>query len=581
MKLIYRIWRVLGGDRRLMVWSVIFGLLFSGLGIVPPLLVGRMVRWLQSGAAASDFFWLGLLLGGVYLLRGLTRYLYGLMSHVAAYRTLHRLTNQTYAHLQNMPPAFVNRRHTGNLVARSLGDVEAVEDFIAHGIPETLLAIVIPITMSCVLLLINWRLALISLIPLPFVAAVVYIITTQTHNHWRGVRRRFAEVSARIQDHLAGLTVIQSFVRETEQAERVEQQSRQYRDTIIHANRWSLVPAGVIEAASGAGLVLIIWSGAWMVGPAGSPQFLRVEVADLVVFLMYLGQIFLPFLRLANLTENLQKAAASAERVFELLDTQPTVVDRDDARVPADPRFDLAFDHVFFQYQPAQPVLQDVSFRIGAGETVALVGVTGVGKTTACQLIVRFYETDDGCIRLGGADIRTLPLEYLRRHVAMVSQDVFLFQGSIRENLLLGKPTASDEELQQAVAAAHADAFIASFPDRLDTIVGERGIRLSGGQKQRLSIARALLKDAPVLLLDEATSAVDPETENQIKLALARVTAGRTVLVVAHRQSTIMSADRLVVLDGGRVVEVGTYDELVAAGGCFARFCRLREDALT
>ena len=563
-----------------MVWSVVYGLLFTGLGIVPPLLVGRMVRWLQSGAAARDFLWLGLLLAGVYLLRGVTRYLYGLMSHVAAYRALHRLTNQTYAHLQTMSPAFVNRRHTGNLVARSIGDVEAIEDFIAHGIPETMLAIVIPVTMSIVLLLINWQLALVSLIPLPIVAAVLYIITTRTHNHWRGVRRRFAEVSARIQDHLAGLTVIQSFVREAEQAERVERQSRQYRDSIIYANHWSLVPAGVIEAASGAGLVLILWSGAWMVGPSGATGLLKVEVADLVVFLMVLGQIFLPFLRLANLSENLQKAAASAERVFELLDTRPTIVDHAEAEVPAERRFGLAFDHVSFSYQAGQPVLQDVSFRIDEGETVALVGVTGVGKTTVCQLTVRFYDPDEGCIRLGGCDSRSLPLEYLRRNVALVSQDVFLFQGTIRENLLLGKPTATESELRAAVAAAQVEQFVDSLPDQLDTLVGERGIRLSGGQKQRVSIARALLKDAPVLMLDEATSAVDPETESQIKSALARVTAGRTVLIVAHRQSTIMSADRLIVLDGGRVVEVGTYDELATAGGCFSRLCRLREDAL-
>ena len=562
-----------------MAWSVVFGLLFTGLGVVPPLLVGRMIRWLDTGASSGAFLVLGLLLAAIYLLRGVTRYLYGLMSHIAAYRTLHRLTNRTYSHLQSMPPGFVNRRHTGNLVARSIGDVEAIEDFIAHGIPETMLAIVIPITMSVVLLVINWRLALISLLPLPVVAAIVYLITTRTHNHWRGVRRRFAEVSARIQDQLAGLTVIQSFVREVQQAQQVEQQSRRYRDSIIYANKWSLVPAGVIEAASGAGLVLILWSGSLMVNRSGAPGPLTVDVADLVVFLMVLGQIFLPFLRLANLTENLQKAAASAERAFELLDVQPTIFDRPTAVIPEERRFDLEFDQVSFSYLTDQPVLQGVSFHIDEGESVALVGITGVGKTTACQLIVRFYDVDQGSIRLGGYDVGDLPLAYLRQNVAFVSQDVFLFQGTIRDNLLLGKPTAEEHELQAVLEAAHADEFIRHFPDGLETVVGERGVRLSGGQKQRLSIARALLKDAPVLLLDEATSAVDAETENLIKRALAQVTAGRTVLIVAHRHSTIMSADRLVVLDGGRVVEVGTYEELANAGGCFARFCQSRASA--
>ncbi|MCH2125203.1 MAG: ABC transporter ATP-binding protein/permease [Pirellulaceae bacterium] len=575
-----RIWKLLRHDRRLMMWSVFFGLLFTGLGIIPPLLVGRMIRWIQSEAPVRDFFLLGGVLATIYLLRGVTRYFYGVTSHIAAFRTLHRLTNETYAHLQKMSPAFVNRQHTGNLVARSLGDVEAVEDFIAHGIPETMLAIVIPVTMSIVLFLIHWQLALISLLPLPFIATAVFVIASRTRNHWRGTRRRFAEVQARIQDHLSGLTVIQSFVQETEQARKVRIQSADYRDTMIYANKWSLVPAGIIEAASGAGLVLIVCAGSWIVRPATDATSLPVEVADLVVFLMYLGQIFLPFLRLANLTENLQKAAASAERVFELLDTKPTIVDHPQAAVPATSKFDLEFANVSFGYQSDQSVLREVSFRVEEGETVALVGMTGVGKTTACHLIVRFYDVDEGVIRLGGTDVRNLPLEYLRHQVAMVSQDVFLFHGTIGDNLRFGKPTATEEELAAAVQASQSQEFIDLLPQGLDTIVGERGVRLSGGQKQRVSIARALLKDAPVLLLDEATSAVDLETENCIKRALARVTAGRTVIVVAHRQSTIMAADRLVVLEQGRVVETGNYDDLMDAGGLFARLCQRNEDAL-
>ena len=575
-----RMWNLLQGDRRLMIWSVAFGVMFTGVGIIPPLLVGCMIRWLESGAAARHFFLLSVALVSVCLLRGVLRYLYGVTSHIAAFRTLHRLTNDTYAHLQTMSPSFVNRHHTGNLVARSLNDVEAIEDFIAHGIPETMLAIVVPITMGAVLFLINWQLALISLVPLPIIAGLVYTIASQMRNYWRGTRQRFAKVQATIQDHLSGLTVIQSFVREKQQARRVQEQSREYRDTMIYANKWALVPAGIVEAASGAGLVLIVCAGAWMIGPTGTQGSLNIEVADLVVFLMYLGQIFLPFLRLANLTENLQKAAASAERVFELLDTRSAIVDRSDAAIPEEPKFDLEFDDVCFSYQPDQPVLRNVSFRVAEGETVALVGMTGVGKTTACHLIVRFYDVHDGVIRMGGNDVRSLPLEYLRNCVAIVSQDVFLFHGTIRDNLVIGNPAASEDEVQFAVDSSHSKEFIDALPDGLDTVVGERGVRLSGGQKQRIAIARALLKNAPVLLLDEATSAVDTETENLIKSALSRATAGRTVIIVAHRQSTIMAADRLVVLDEGRVIETGTYGELAAIDGQFARLCRLHEDTL-
>ena len=431
--------------------------------------------------------------------------------------------------------------------------------------------------MSTVLFVINWQLAVVALVPVPLIAALVFVIARRSRNLWRGVRTQFADVSARIQDQVSGLAVIQSFGRESGMARRIEDASREYRDRIIHANRWSLVPAGVIEVSSGAGLVLIVWAGGWMTtDPNGGG--LAVGVADLVVFLMYLGQIVQPFLRLAGLTDNLQKAAASAERVFELLEISPEIVDRPGAAIPRKAGFAIEFDEVSFGYEEDVAVLSEVSFRVEEGETVALVGVTGVGKSTACQLLVRFYEPTSGCVRLGGVDVGDLPLAWLREQVALVSQDVFLFSGSIRENLLLGKPDAENDEIARVVRVAGLEGFVESLPGGLETMVGERGIRLSGGQKQRIGIARAVLKDAPVLVLDEATSAVDAETESRIKEAVRRVTEGRTVLVVAHRLSTIMASDRIVVLDDGQVVETGTYDELLARDGPFVRLCRVRED---
>ena len=567
-----RMWGVLAGDRRLIAGSVLAGLLFTGLGILPPLLVRQMILRLERVATTHSFLTLALLLAGIYVLRGVARYLYGLFSHVAAYRTLHRLTNRVYRHLQGMSSSFYDRNHSGNLVARTMGDVEAVEDFIAHGIPETMLAIVIPITMSVVLFMINWQLALIALIPLPIVAVMVYAIATRTRNGWRGVRRRFAEVSACLQDYLAGNTVVQSFGRERQAADELRRQSRDYSDRMIRANCWSLIPQGVVEMASGAGLVLVVLAGTWMVKSPAEGGF-DVEVADLVVFLMYLGQIFLPFLRLANLTDNLQKAAASAERVFELLDTESEIVDLPGVSAPSGTAANLTFDQVHFSYQAGEPVLRGVSFEVSEGEVVALVGETGIGKSTACHLLLRFYNVDQGAIKLGGIDIMQLPIAYLREQVAVVSQDIFLFEGTIRENLLIGDPAASDEQLQMAARAAQAEDFILSFPEGYDTHVGERGIRLSGGQKQRIGIARALLKDAPVLLLDEATSAVDAETERSIKEAVLRVVEGRTVLIIAHRLSTIRAADRIVMLEEGKVVETGSYQELADAGGPFSRLC--------
>jgi len=571
---ISRILSLLGESRRLIGWSVFFGLIFTGLGILPPLLVRQMIRWLEADAVSGSFLTLGLVLAFIFLLRGISRYLYGLSSHIAAYQTLHRLTNMVYQRLQGMSPSFLNRHHSGNLVARSVGDVEAIEDFIAHGIPETLLAIVIPITMSVVLLLINWQLALIALIPLPIIAVLMYMLQKRTRNYWRGVRSRFANVSARMLDFISGATVLQSFGGQQLAARKLEEESRDYRDHIIHANRWSLVPAGVVQVFSGYGTVLVVAAGAWMVSSGSGPR-LEVDVADLVVFLMYMGQIFLPFLRLANMTDNIQKAMASAERVFELLDMEPDIQDSPTASIPGEPRFDIRFEHVDFSYNENEPVLQGVSFDVAENEIVALVGETGVGKSTACHLLLRFYDVCGGSVKIGGSDVRSLPLDYLRSRVSFVSQEIFLFEGTIRENLLIGDPDASPEQLHTAVQAAGAESFIDAFPTGLETIVGERGIRLSGGQKQRIGIARALLKDAPILILDEATSAVDAETENVIKDAILRASRDRTVLIIAHRPSTIMAADRIVVLENGRVVETGNYQQLLHADSAFTRLCQL------
>lgn len=565
-----RLLQQLDGNRLLIATSVFFGLLFSASGLIPPLVIRRVIQGIQDPDRTTPFVMLGAILLAVYLLRSTCRYFYGVFSHIAAYRTLDRLITRAFQHLQRMSPEFFTRKRSGELVSRTIGDVESIEDFVAHGIPETLLAIVIPITMMVILITINPMLTLLCSLPLAFVVLFVYMLVRHTRSIWKSVRGNIAELVAQVQDYISGMTVIQSFVHEKHTEHDIQEHSARYRDAIIHANKWSLLPPAAIELANGAGIILVVAMG----GLAASNQ--KMPVADLVVFLMYIGQMIQPLLRIANLTENLQKATASAERVFELLDTKPSIRQPLNPVTPNPFNSRIIFDNVSFAYANGEDVLKQISFVVEPGEVVALVGPTGVGKTTATHLVPRFYDVTEGSVSIGDCDVRAMSLDFLRRQVAIVLQDVFLFHGSIRQNLLFGNPEATDEQLFEAIRASNAEPFVQMLPNGLDTIVGERGLRLSGGEKQRLSIARALLKDAPILIFDEATSAVDAETESLIQNAVNRLSSGRTVLVIAHRLSTIQGADRVIVLESGEISQMGTHHQLMSVDGFYARIMKMQ-----
>jgi ABC-type multidrug transport system fused ATPase/permease subunit len=551
-------------------WKTLVGvsgllLLRTGLNLLPPLVQRQIVDQVIAERHLSTLLVLIAALIGIHALSRVVDFGDLYLRHAVGERFIFDLRVGLYDHLQQLSLAFYERTSTGELMSRVTSDVNALEQFVTHGVALTVVDFLRLLGASVVLLLLNWRLALVILIPLPLMGVGLWIFNHRARPIYRRVRDRLGDINASLQDKLTGIRVVQAFDREEEELRHFREVSQDYLQERVEAIRtWSVFfPA--LHFVSALGGALVLGFGARMVVNG------QLTLGTLVAFLSYIIAFYEPLRRLTEVDNTFQQAIAAGERIFELLDTESEIQDTPGATILEDVEGDVVFDHVHFRYGEGDKVLEDVCFHVAPGEMVALVGPSGAGKTSIANLLCRFYDPESGRVLVDGYDLREVQVQSLRKHIAVVLQDTFLFNTTVRENLRYGKPDASEAEMVDAAKTAYAHTFIQDLPEGYDTEIGERGVRLSGGQKQRLALARAILADPRILILDEATSSVDAEAEYLIQQALEEVLRGRTALVIAHRLSTIREADRIVALEEGRIREVGSHRDLLAREGLYSQ----------
>ncbi|HSA61496.1 MAG TPA: ABC transporter ATP-binding protein [Nitrospiraceae bacterium] len=565
MKPLLRVLQYLRPHRGLALTTLLCAACATAMELVPPWVIKIIIDDVIQARQAALLPWV---LGGLVAAYGLKNIFASLrirLNNRLEQTVVHDLRSHVFAALQRLSIGYFENRSTGEIMSRVTNDTEHVERIFIDGLEGVLTASLTLIGITIMLFALNWRLAVLSLLPIPLLMVSAGWFTSKVHGYYHQIRQGSAELSGYLQDALSGIRETMGFTRQAHEQTRFDRLSRAYSQANLKAMvLWSMYSPGMILIAS-LGTVLILWYG------AGEVLDGRLTLGELVLFLSYLGLFYVPINQIHSVNHMLQHALAASDRVFEVLDTVPEVADRPGVVTPAHRvRGEVRFDNVQFRYRPDVPVLKGLSVAVSAGERVALVGPSGAGKTTMLKLLMRFYDVTEGAVLIDGRDIRDLPLSYVRNQIGFVQQEPFLFNGTVRENILYGDLSAGPERIEVAALAARAHDFIEALPEGYDTWIGERGVKLSVGQKQRVSIARVLLKDPPIVIFDEATSNIDTETEVKIREALNELTKGRTTFIIAHRLSTLHDVDRILVVDGGRLVEDGGHDDLLRRGGVYA-----------